>query len=99
MSSCLSPPGPPAKHQRTHKTQLTSLQVYGFSVATTPTYKGYDWSLLTTSAWRTDPALIDLAKQHDARVEINAGNVANVMGDTAKRKQWVCAPLAKPNYY
>lgn len=75
--------------------QTTSyiLQVYGFSVATTPTYKGYDWSLLTTSAWRTDPELVDLAKQHDARVELNAGNVANIMGDAAKRKQWVCVPV------
>eukprot|EP00878_Enallax_costatus_P018615 GHUV01019606.1.p1 GENE.GHUV01019606.1~~GHUV01019606.1.p1 ORF type:complete len:275 (+),score=60.00 GHUV01019606.1:105-929(+) len=65
------------------------VEVYGFSVANTPTYKGYDWSVLTTSAWRTDPELIDIAKQHDAKVELNAGNVASTMTDAVKRKQWI----------
>lgn len=68
---------------------LVFIQVYGFSVARSPTYRGYDWSILTTSAWRTDPELIDLANQHNAKVEINAGNVADVMSDAARRTAWV----------
>lgn len=65
------------------------VQVFGFSPEQKlPTYKGYDWSLLTTSAWRTDPELIELAQQHGAKVEIFA-DIKPVMGDPEKRKKWV----------
>jgi len=65
------------------------VQVFGFAVAETPTYLGYDWSVLTTSSWRTDPALIELAQQHGAKVELFAGDVSKLMGDPDKRKAWV----------
>lgn len=66
------------------------VQVFGFSPEQKlPTFKGYDWSLLTTSAWRPDPSLIELARQHGAKVEILADDVKAVMGDPAKRQKWV----------
>lgn len=69
------------------------VQVFGFSPEQKlPTFKGYDWSLLTTSAWRPDPELIQLANQHGAKVEILAADVQQVMGDPAKRKKWVSTP-------
>lgn len=70
------------------------VQVFGFAVLDTPTYKGYDWSVLTTSAWRTDPELIDIANQHGAKVELNAGDVTEIMGDADKRKAWVSRAIA-----
>jgi hypothetical protein len=75
--------------------QLSSgrVQVFGFSPEQKlPTFKGYDWSLLTTSAWRPDPELIQLANQHGTKVEILAADVQQVMGDPAKRKKWVSTP-------
>jgi hypothetical protein len=69
------------------------VQVFGFSPEQKlPTFKGYDWSLLTTSAWRPDPELIQLANQHGTKVEILAADVQQVMGDPAKRKKWVSTP-------
>lgn len=69
------------------------VQVFGFSPEQKlPTYKGYDWSLLTTTAWRTDPELIDLAQQHGTKVEVFGGQGAElmpIMGHPAKRKKWV----------
>jgi hypothetical protein len=65
------------------------VQVFGFAVDKGPTFRGYDWSLLTTSAWKTDPELIELAQQHGAKVELNAGDVRSVMGDPVKRQDWV----------
>ncbi|KAF6266769.1 glycoside hydrolase superfamily [Scenedesmus sp. NREL 46B-D3] len=69
------------------------VEVYGFAVASGPTYRGYDWSLLTTSAWRTDPALVQLAAQHGAKVELNAGVTAataqHIMSSAKKRAAWV----------
>lgn len=66
------------------------VQVFGFSPEQKlPTFKGYDWSVLTTSAWRPDPELIALANEHGAKVELLAADVQAVMGDPAKRKKWV----------
>eukprot|EP00882_Tetradesmus_deserticola_P034824 GHRQ01040111.1.p1 GENE.GHRQ01040111.1~~GHRQ01040111.1.p1 ORF type:complete len:195 (+),score=80.99 GHRQ01040111.1:126-710(+) len=69
------------------------VEVYGFAVASSPTYRGYNWSLLTTSAWRTDAALVELAAQHGAKVELNAGVTAataqDIMGSPEKRSEWV----------
>jgi hypothetical protein len=70
------------------------VQVFGFSPEKKlPTFKGYDWSLLTTSAWRTDPELIELAQQHGAKVEIFA-DIKPIMGDPEKRKKWVSKSVA-----
>lgn len=75
-------------------TEGKRVQVFGFSPEQKlPTFKGYDWSLLTTSAWRPDPELISLANQHGAKVEILAADVKAVMGDPDKRKKWVSRPL------
>lgn len=72
-----------------HQVAAKRVQVFGFAVDQGPTFRGYDWSLLTTSAWKTEPELIQLAQQHDAKVELNAGDVRSVIGDPAKRQEWV----------
>jgi hypothetical protein len=69
--------------------------VYGFSVANTPTFRGYGWDVLTTSAWRTDPELVQLAQQHGAQVELNAGDVLQHMSSNRTREAWVSALATK----
>jgi hypothetical protein len=76
-----------------HQVSAKRMQVFGFAVDQGPTFRGYDWSLLTTSAWKTDPELIELAQQHGAKVELNAGDVRSVMGDSVKRQEWVRGPI------
>lgn len=71
------------------------VQVFGFSIANTATYNGYDWSVLTTSSWKTDPKLVDLAEQHGAVVELNAGDVKSIMSDAKQRKAWVSSSKLK----
>lgn len=64
--------------------------MYGFAVDTSPTYRGYDWSVLTTVAWKVDPDLIQLAHDHGRRVELNAGPVRELLAaDSYRREQWV----------
>lgn len=71
------------------------VQVFGFSPEQKlPTYKGYPWDLLTTTAWRTDPELVQLARTHGTIVEVFGGQGAELMphlGSEAKRKKWVSA--------
>jgi hypothetical protein len=73
------------------------VQVFGFSPEQKlPTYKGYPWDLLTTTAWRTDPELVQLASTHGTIVEVFGGQGAELMphlGSEAKRKKWVSACL------
>lgn len=68
-------------------------QVFGFSPEQKlPTYKGYLWDILTTTAWRTDPELVQLAHTHGTIVEVFGGQGAELMphmGSEAKRKKWV----------
>lgn len=71
------------------------VQVFGFSPEQKlPTYKGYPWDILTTTAWRTDPELVQLASTHGTIVEVFGGQGAELMphlGSEAKRKKWVSA--------
>eukprot|EP00775_Hariotina_reticulata_P010253 gene10253-10411_t len=74
---------------------MVSDSVYGFSIANTPTFRGYGWDVLTTSAWRTDPELVQLAQQHGAQVELNAGDVLRHMSSNRTREAWVHAKLVE----
>ncbi len=69
-------------------------EVYGFSISDQRTYLGYDWDVLTTVGWRIDPGLVETAHRHGARVELNAGAVADIMGDPAARAAWIQEQLA-----
>lgn len=72
-------------------TNLRRPQVFGFSDAKAPTFRGYDWSLLTTSSWKLDPELVALAYKHDAVVEMLAPGVNAAIADLSTASAWVSA--------
>lgn len=74
------------------------VEVYGFSPAATDGDAGpdpddsYDWSVLTTLAWRSDPAAVAAAHRHKKRVDLDARkSAADVVfnGSLADAARWV----------
>ena len=62
-------------------------EFFGFSLVE-ENWRQYNFSILTTVAWNTDPNLVCLAHAHKTRVVINAAD-APVNGTAAQRKAWV----------
>ncbi len=72
-----------------HIRRTAALDVYGFAVEGNDDYRSYDWQLLSTAAWNTDPGLVMTAHKHGRKVELNAGAVGEVMKTEEARMAWI----------
>ncbi|KAK9837736.1 hypothetical protein WJX74_003939 [Apatococcus lobatus] len=66
-------------------------EVFGFAVEANTTYEGYDWSLLSTTAWNIDPNLIRTASLHGVCRAVLDGRSANhsVINDPSVQTAWI----------
>lgn len=67
-------------------------EFFGFSLVE-QNWRHYNFSMLTTVAWNTNPELVCLAHAHKTRVVMNADD-APVNGTVAQRKAWVDKQVA-----
>jgi di-N-acetylchitobiase len=88
---------PPTTTPTPNPTAPPKVEIYGFSPAQPDDpypdpNESYDWSVLTTLAWRSDARAVDAAHRHGARVDLDARQgAAQVVfnGTVADAARWV----------
>lgn len=75
-SSSMQREGPERRAARAGDAAIEPPEVYGFSIDPRPTYKGYDWSILTAVGWNTDAGLVAMARRHVQKKEAGRRSAA-----------------------
>jgi hypothetical protein len=63
-------------------------EIFGF-VGGSPSYENYDWSVVSTVAWASDPQMICEAHKHGARAVMAAPKMVVFPADEKDRSQWI----------